>query len=163
MTGQPLANRRYCALFLPLLSADRWLRDHPGDTGPRLFTEKQAGAMRIMAVDEVALSLGLAPGMMLADARARVPEVQAVAHDPQADARLLDSIAEECDRFTPSVAVDPPDGLILDITGCAHLWGDEAGLVSALVTRLVDGGMTVRVALAETPDKARALARHGGE
>jgi len=163
MTGQPLANRRYCALFLPLLSADRWLRDHPGNIGPRLFTEKQAGAMRIMAVDEVALSLGLAPGMMLADARARVPEVQAVAHDPQADARLLDSIAEECDRFTPSVAVDPPDGLILDITGCAHLWGDEAGLVSALVTRLVDGGMTVRVALAETPDKARALARHGGE
>lgn len=119
--------------------------------------------MRVMAVDEVALSLGLAPGMMLADARARVPEVQAVPHDPEADAHLLEAIAEDCDHYTPSVALDPPDGLILDITGCAHLWGDEAGLVSALVARLADGGMTLRVALAETPDKARALARHGGE
>ena len=156
-------NRRYCAVFLPLLSADNWLRDHPGKPGPRVFVTRMKGAMRVVAVDEVAEMLGLTPGMTLADARARVPEVESVAHDPTADARLLDEIAEGCDRFTPSVALDPPDGLVLDITGCTHLWEGEAGLVSALAAYLVKAGLTLRLALGDTPDQARALARYGGD
>ena len=119
--------------------------------------------MRVVAVDEVADLLGLAPGMALADARAHVPDVDSVPYEPAADARLLDVIAEGCDRFTPSVALDPPDGLILDITGCAHLWQGEAGLVSALAAFLVQAGLTLRLALGDTPDQARALARHGGD
>jgi protein ImuB len=158
--------RRYCAIFLPLLSADRWLLEQ-GEGGdalaPRAFIQKVAGSMRIMAVNEVALTLGLSPGMMLADARARVPDLAATDHDPDADARLLAHIADDCDRYTPMVALDPPDGLILDISGCAHLWDGEAELVSALAARLAHHGFTLRLALAETPDKARALARHGGE
>ncbi len=117
--------------------------------------------MRIVAVSEAALSLGIGPGLMLADARARVPDLLAVPHDTRADAALLDAIADDCDRYTPMVARDPPDGLILDITGCAHIWHDEAGLVSSLAARLAHRGFTLRLALAETPDKARALARHG--
>ena len=119
--------------------------------------------MRVVAVDEVADLLGLTADMTLADARARVPEVESVPHDADADARLLDAIAEGCDRFTPSVAVDPPHGLILDITGCAHLWGGEAGLVSALAAYLIKAGLTLRLALGDTPDQARALARYGGD
>jgi protein ImuB len=156
--------RTYLALFLPMISADRWLREPGRDqTAPYVFTEKQRGAVRIMAVGEVAHALGLTPGMMLADARARVPDIVAVDHDPQADAALLSEIADDCDRYTPMVALDPPDGLILDITGCAHVWGDEKNLVSALAARLARHGFTLRVALAQTPDRARALARHGGE
>ncbi len=138
-------------------------RSGEDQSNPLAFIEKQRGAMRIVAVDEVALTLGIAPGMMLADARARVPDLLTVGYDPAADAALLDRLAEDCDRFTPMVAADPPDGLILDITGCAHLWGDEGNLVSAIAARLVHLGLTIRLALAETPDKARALARHGGE
>ncbi len=119
--------------------------------------------MRVIAVDEIADMLGLAPGMALADARARVPEVDSIPHDAAADTRLLEIIAEGCDRFTPSVALDPPDGLILDITGCAHLWDGEAGLISALAAYLVKAGLTLRLALGDTPDQARALARHGGD
>lgn len=155
--------RRYCAVFLPLLSADRWLRDHPGAVGPRVFVARTQGAMRVVAVDEIADILGLAPGMALADARARVPDVDSTPYNAAADARLLDEIAEACDRFTPSVALAPPDGLILDITGCAHLWQGEAGLVSALAAFLVQAGLTLRLALGDTPDQARALARHGGD
>jgi protein ImuB len=158
-----LPGRRYLALFFPLLSADRWLREGREAPGPIVFIEKQRGAMRIVATGEEALTLGIAPGMMLADARARIPDLFAVDHDPPGDAALLLAMAEDCDRYTPSVALDPPDGLILDITGCTHLWGDEAGLVSALAARLAQAGLTLRLALAETPDKARALARHGGE
>lgn len=155
--------RRYCAVFLPLLSADRWLHDHPGERGPRAFVDHDRNAMRLIAVDELAEAMGLAPGMTLADARARVPELHSVPHDAAGDARWLDDIAEDCERFTPSVALDPPDGLILDITGCAHLWDGEAGLVSALASRLIHIGLTLRIALGETPDKARALARYGGD
>ena len=155
-------NRRYLALFFPMLSADRWRRDaQGGSSSPRAFIEKQRGAMRIVAVDEAALALGIAPGMALADARARVPDLAAVDHDPKADAALLERVADDCDRTTPMVALDPPDGLILDMTGCGHIWGGETELVSALTARLGRAGLTLRLAFAETPDRARALARHG--
>ncbi len=154
-------NRRYCAIIFPLLSADRWLREGGQGGIPLAFVEKAKGAMRIMALNEVALELGLAPGMMLADARARVPDLLTAPHDPVADAALLASIADDCDRYTPSVALDLPSGLILDITGCEHIWGGENELVSALAARLAHAGFTIRLALAETPDRARAMARHG--
>lgn len=117
--------------------------------------------MRIVAADAQALALGIAPGMMLADARARIPDLAAIDHDPAADAGLLERIAEDCDRYTPMVALDPPHGLILDVTGCAHVRGGEAALVADLAARLGKAGLTLRQALAETPDRARALARHG--
>ena len=117
--------------------------------------------MRIVAVDEQALALGIAPGMALADARARVPDLAAIDHDPAADAALLEQVADDCDRATPMVALDPPNGLILDVTGCAHIWGDEEALANDLAIRLGQAGLRLRLALAETPDRARALARHG--
>ncbi len=146
-----------------MLSADRWLREGGDGAHPTVFTEKQRGAMRIVAVDEDARDLGITPGLMLADARARVPDLRAVDYDGPGDAALLVQIADDCDRYTPMVALDPPDGLILDISGCAHLWDGEEGLLSDLAARLATRGFTLRLALAETPDKARALARHGGE
>ncbi len=145
------------------MSADRWLREQGAPPAPLAFTEKQRGALRIVAVDEVALSLGIAPGMTLADSRARVPDLKAIGHDPQRDAALLARVADDLDRYTPSVALDPPDGLILDITGCTHFWDGEDALLSDLAARLARAGFTLRLALAETPDKACALARHGGE
>ncbi len=146
-----------------MLCADRWLLEQGGGGLPLVFIHKVQGAMRIMAVNEVALGLGLLPGLMLADARARVPDLVTAPHDPAADAVLLGDIADDLDRYTPMVALDPPDGLILDITGCESLWEDERDLVSDLAARLAHHGLTLRLALAETPDRARALARHGGE
>ena len=49
--------------------------------------------------------------------------------------KTLDDIADWCDRFTPLVALDPPHGLFLDITGCAHLFGGEAALMRHGVRR----------------------------
>ena len=119
--------------------------------------------MRIAALNEVARALGLTPGLALADARARVPDLETVDHDPAGDHALLEWLAESCALYSPMVALDPPDGIVLDITGCAHLWGGEAGLLSDLGARLAHQGFTARIALAETPDKARAMARHGQE
>jgi protein ImuB len=118
--------------------------------------------MRLVAVDSAALALGLAPGLPLADARARVPELIVFDHDPSADAALLDWLAEACDRYTPMVATDPPHGLILDVTGCVHRFpNEEFGLAGDLAQRFVKIGVTARLAMATTPDAAAALAIYG--
>lgn len=161
MTPEASPKRLYLALFFPLLSANRWQREQGAADTPLVFTEKQRGALRIVAADKQALSLGIGPGLGLADARARVPDLLAVDHDPAADARLLAWLAAGCERYTPSVAIDGQDGLILDITGCVHLWDGETALVTDLADRIGRLGLTLRHALAHTPDRARALARHG--
>jgi protein ImuB len=119
--------------------------------------------MRLVAPDRAALTLGLVPGMTLADARAQVPELAAFDHDAKADAALLDWLADGCDRYTPSVAIDPPGGLILDISGCTHRFArGENGLAEDLIGRFEQMGLSTRHAIAATPDAACALARYGG-
>lgn len=130
---------------------------------PFVLIEKRKGAMRLVAVDQRALALGMVPGLSLADARARVPALAVFDDDPLADRAWLERIADGCDRYTPMVAIDPPDGLLLDISGCAHLFGGEAALAEDAVARLRRLGMQVRAALAGTPDAAYAVARHGGD
>jgi protein ImuB len=156
--------RRYLAVFLPLLPAERLIREHiraqrqPPDA-PFALVEKQKGAMRLVACDAAALALGVTPGLALADARARVPELAAFDYDCLADQQMLEWLADGCERYTPGCAVDLPQGLILDITGCVHMFGDEAALATDLQKRLRHRGFTVRTALGATPDSARAKAR----
>ena len=116
--------------------------------------------MRLAAVDPEALSLGLSPGLTLADARAYVTQLLVFDHDEGADQRLLERLADGCERWSPIVALDPPDGLLLDITGCAHLFGGEAGLGEDVERTLDRFGLTVRTALAYAPEAAHALARY---
>lgn len=111
-------------------------------------------------MDLRARALGLSEGLALADARARVPGLEAFDHDPVADQLWLERLVEGCIRYTPMTALDPPDGLILDITGCAHLFGGERALIDDIEARLLRLGMHVRHALASTPDAAHALARY---
>lgn len=107
------------------------------------------------------MDLGLRSGRTLADARARIPDLLAVEHDPAADAALLARMAAFCDRWTPLVALDPPDGLVLDVTGCDHLAGGEAALRAECLDRFRRAGFATRAAIAGTPDAAQALARFG--
>jgi protein ImuB len=159
-------SRHYLGVFLPLLPSER-LKNVRSSNGappetPFALVEKQRGSMKLVAVDAAALALGLTPGLALADARARVPQLLAFDHDGKADAALLDWLAEACDRYTPMVATDPPAGLVLDITGCTHPFsGDARQLSSDLVRRFARVGLSARTALALTPDAALARARFG--
>jgi protein ImuB len=117
--------------------------------------------MRLVACDAGALAVGITPGLALADARARVPELAVFDHDPVADEKLLGWLADGCERYTPGVMPDPPQGLLLDISGCTHLFrGDETRLAADLRGRLTRHGFTSRLALGATPDSARAKSRH---
>jgi protein ImuB len=97
--------------------------------------------------------------MALADARAMIPSLGVADDDPAADAALLEEIASWAERYTPLVALDGSDGLFLDITGAAHLFGGEAALVADLVARLTAQGFFARAAIADTPGAASAAAR----
>ncbi|HEX4694099.1 DNA polymerase Y family protein [Sphingomonas sp.] len=126
---------------------------------PYAVVEKVKGAQRLYAVDPAAARSGIEPGMPLADARARVPELAAFDHAPYEDHRWLERLADGCTRYTPWVMLDTPDGLVLDVTGCVHLFGSEAALVADAVTRLERLGVAAAHAFADNPDAARALAR----
>jgi protein ImuB len=152
-------------VWFPFLPADRLKRQASHwpeqDKAPIIFIEKHRGAMRLAAVSQTALTLGLTPGLTLADARARVPELIAVDVDRPADGAWLERMADFCDRYTPLVALDGTDGVVLDITGCAHLFGGEGELRNDLSLRFTQAGMDTASAIASTPDTARALARFG--
>lgn len=126
-----------------------------------MVIDKLRGALTLVACDAAALALGLAPGVTLADARARHPVLDVVQADREADQRLVLHLAQLCDRFTPLVALDPPHGLMLDVSGCAHLFGGESGLGRMLRARIERAGLSVRMALAGTPEAARAFGRFG--
>lgn len=128
---------------------------------PHVVFANDRGALRVTAADPAALAQGLAPGMTLADARGRVPELLASEANPSADARLLGDVALWCLRWTPLVALSPPDAAILDVTGSSHLFGGEERLLRAAVGALERQGFHAAAALACAPSTARALTLAG--
>ena len=86
-----------------------------------------------------------------------MPELVAHDRDQHAEARLHARIVAGCVRYTPMAAAEPPDGAILDISGCAHGFGGEAGLKTDLVRRLEASGITALCALGATAGFAAAL------
>lgn len=124
-----------------------------------MLVEKDKGALRLAALDARALQLGLRPGMALAQARALVPQLRVGEADAGADARFLIAMAEACEIFTPLVVVHGGQGLVLDITGCAHLFGGERALGQAARRLLARWGAQAQAAIAGTPEAAWAFAR----
>ena len=148
--------RRYLSVWLRRLPTDRIRRSPPEAL---VVASPVKGALRLSAVNDAAAALGLNAGMALADARAMYPQIAVADADAHADAQVLAAIADWCDRYTPLVGLDPPDGLMLDVTGCAHLFGGETALAEDLVRRLKAQGYQARVAIADTVGCAWGVAR----
>jgi protein ImuB len=124
---------------------------------------KIKNAQRLVAVDRIAAARGLKPGMALADARTILPGLRCYAADEAAEATTLASITDWCRRFTPLTALDPSDGVMLDITGAAHLFGGEAKLLIEIEARLGAQSFVALAGLGPTPEAAWGLARFGKE
>ena len=168
--------RRVISLWFPALAIDRLRQAAPNAGGlgkaaghrssrkeqPLVLTMENRGRVVATAANPAALAVGVTPGMALADARAVSPGLASMSADFEADAALLDRIAAWCYRYTPWSAVEGQDGVWLDVTGCAHLFGGEAALLETLRTRLGGFGIETRGALADTPGAAWALSRYGG-
>lgn len=148
-------NRRYLALWLPRFATDR-LGPH---AGPLVTLVEDAGVPRIAAANEAAALLGMTPGMALADARALYPELDTRRANPLRERCSLTRLADWCDRYSPLIALDGADGLMIDITGCDHLFGGEAAMLADLTARMEDFGYSAAAAIAPTPGAAWALSR----
>jgi protein ImuB len=155
------SSQRIMSLWLHRLSTDRIAPKNRRPDRPRVIAGKRGNVELVVAVDAGAEQLGLRPGLALAQARAMHPQLVAIAEDADADARALAAIADACQRYTPLVALDPPDGLLLDIAGCAHLFGGEYALADDLHTRLAGWRLHGRIAVADTIGAAWAGARYG--
>ena len=164
MSAYSVNRRRILSLWLPRLPIDRIKRKLIQDSvaldkTPSVVVAKQNNALLIYALDDLAVHAGLSIGLPLANARAICPELTVFDADEVADRKTLDDIADWCDRFTPLVALDPPHGLYLDITGCAHLFGGERALLQIVCGALTRRGFTVSAAIASTSICARTLTR----
>ncbi|OQM77267.1 DNA repair protein [Pseudaminobacter manganicus] len=131
-----------------------------------VVSRREDNAQRIAALDEQAEALGLRRGMGVADARAMHPFIDIVEADGKADRRLLESLADWCDRYTPLVALDDDNddsiGLFLDITGCTHLFSGEKRLIDDMTTRFLHQGFDARIGIASTVGAAWAAAHITG-
>ncbi len=156
---------RYAVVHLPVFAIDRAVRDgRLPAKAPGATVDSAHGARRLAAVGPAAAGLGAGPGQPLADARALCPDLAVTDAAPEADRRALADLAAWAERFSPIVApAATGDGLHLDITGCAHLFGGEPALHAALEDRLVALGLTARAAVADTLGAAHAVAAFPGE
>ena len=112
-----------------------------------------------------AVRAGVHPGMTLAHARALLPagEVRVEPFDAGRDAAALGALSEWATRYLPVVAVDAPDGLLMDATGCHRLYGSRKRLMALLAERVERLGFAARIAAAPTFAGAWAAARYGPE
>jgi protein ImuB len=157
------SGRRILALWFPRLPTDRLQRETRNaspEAPPLVIAAKLGNALRISALDRKASRLGLRPHMPLADARAMLPVLDVANADEAADRHLLESIAEWCLHYTPLVALDPPHGLLLDITGATHLFGGEKKLLDRCRASLSRQRFAVQGAIAGSAMAAHALARY---
>ncbi len=154
-------NRRYVAVWLSHLATDHRIILQPelADTA-FVLAAPERGRMVIKAADRNAEKQGLETGMAVADARAVFPSLMVLDEKPELARKTLDELAEWCIRFTPIVATDPPDGLVLDSTGCTHLWGGEHAYLKDLLAKLRSKGYATRAAMADTIATAWAVARY---
>lgn len=160
MTG-PAASGRFLALHLPILATDRIRRAEPAlSPNLPLATWAPSGNRRVLAaVDQAAAAVGLRPGQALADAQAIAPDLALRPADPEGEVRALQALALWARRYTPLTAVDPPDGLLLDVTGGAHLLGGEAALLRDALARLHRAGIAAQGAVTGAAATSAALAR----
>lgn len=131
------------------------------ETRPAAFIEAAAHGPVLTAVNSPAAQAGLHAGQRLTDARTLIPELVTDPAEPAADARALGDLAVWLDRYSPFVAQDAADRLMLDISGIGPLFGGDRALAEDLARRLAAAGVQARLAVAGTKGAARALALAG--
>ncbi len=152
------------AIWCAQLALDRWRHSEncaPGegaDAAPLALIVETAHGPRVEAPNHAARAEGVTKGMMLADARTLCPALDVRPADPAGDLAFLERLAIWAQRWGPWSAIDPPDGVLVDVTAVAHLFGGEARLLADVATRCAARGLGVRSAIAPTAGAAWALA-----
>ncbi|WP_090463603.1 DNA polymerase Y family protein [Mucilaginibacter sp. OK268] len=154
--------KRFMAIWFRHLMTD-WLTLKQPELKeiPFVFATLDRNRIVITAANPVAEAQGVHCGMAAADAKAITTDLRILDHIPGKEAKLLRQLGLWCIRYTPVVMIDLPNGLILDISGCAHLWGGERAYLKEIVNKLRTSGYDARAAIADTIGTAWAIARFG--
>lgn len=133
-----------------------------------LYADASRAGPQIVACSPAAAERGVAAGMspveaegLLTTRRSRSDAALFIPHEPDDDADGLRGLAVWCQRFSPTVGIEEPDGLLLDVSGCAHLFGGEHQLSRQFIDAVSRWGFSVRTAIADTIGTAWAVARFG--
>ncbi len=130
---------------------------------PFVLASPQRSRMVITEVNRVAKSKGLYAGMIVADAKVVLPEIKVYDDKTDHAEKLLYNLSIWFIQYTPVVAIDLPEGLILDVSGCTHLWGSEENYLKDMFNKLKRLGYHIRLAIADTAGTAWAVCRYGKE
>ncbi|WP_417599259.1 Y-family DNA polymerase [Pararhodobacter oceanensis] len=149
------------SLCLPRLASELALRRAGEAQGDFAMVARQGRGDVLACLNAAAQEQGLRRGQALSEARALLPGLLTQPYDPVAPRRALLALRRWVLRYAPWAAVDGDDGLILDITGAAHLVGGEEALAVDLRNRLAAMGFEARIAIAPTRGAAWGLARYG--
>ncbi|MCR6502496.1 DNA polymerase Y family protein [Shinella sp. CPCC 101442] len=154
---------RVVSVYFPFLPTDR-IRRHGEGAVPAdqpLVVISRSGTKRwVSAADTAARKVGLRIGMSASKAQAVIAGLTMMDADPVADAAALERLALWALRqYSPVVAVDGTDGIVMDTEGADHLRGGEEMMITGLVNMLRGRGLTGRAAVADTWGAAHAIAR----
>src|SRR5512138_988747 len=143
--------RRFVSIWFRYLKTD-WLsvRRPALRSLPFVLAAPDHGRMVITAVNPVASEHGIEEGTVLADARTIDPSLQHFDDRAELSLKILNAIARWCVRFSPNVSIDLPDGLIVDASGCTHLWQGDEFYLQEIKTRCNKLGYHVKLAMADT-------------
>ncbi|WP_370224231.1 Y-family DNA polymerase [Pararhodobacter marinus] len=150
---------RILSLFLPRLASDLVRRRARKVSEPLVLVARRGRGEVVACLSPAASAQGLRCGQSLSEARSLVPGLTTRPYDPALPRRALQALRRQALRYAPWVAVDGEDGLVLDLTGSAHLMGGEAALCADMAQRLAAMGIEARIAVAPTRGAAWGLAR----
>ena len=157
-------NRRILSLWFPRLAAERLLRAERGRReGPLAIVADRGNMQVIVSLSAAAETEGLTRGQPLRDAQAMCPGLVTRPANPAAEAAFLAALRRWAGKFSPWVAEEAPAALVIDLTGCAHLFGGEQALLDQVEADCADLGLTVHSGIADTLGAAWALARYAGQ
>ncbi len=158
-----MAQRRLLSLWFPRLAAERCLRDTRSlPPGSFAVVGEQQNAQVLVSLSTEAEAAGLTRGQPLRDAHAMCPDLQTRLQNKQLDRAFLTVLRRWAGKFSPWVSEEAPEGLVIDLTGCAHLFGGEAALIEVVEDDCADLGLSVSAGIADTVGAAWALARYAG-
>lgn len=159
-----MPKRRILSLWFPRLGAERLIRRDPLLTDRPLAVVRDTGQMQVLSsLSHAASAAGLHVGQPLRDAHAMCADLVTRLQNPHSEAAFLGVLHRWATKLSPWVAREKPDALVIDLTGCAHLFGGEDALIVQVESDCEDLGLTVRLGIADTLGAAWALARFSGQ
>jgi protein ImuB len=126
---------------------------------PAVVIEPRHGQLHVVAANAKAQGAGIGPGSKLSTALALVSALQTFERSPQAERRTLESLAGWAGTLTSQICIEPPEGLLLEVSGSLRLFGSLDAIKSRLGEELTRRRLEFRLSIAPTPTAALWLAR----